>query len=68
MKPTALSYLKQAMQIPRAKHVPEASAAIQKLWHSARQYEEQRGKESDQLMKLQRLYGILPPQLEQHLV
>ena len=65
----AQAYLKQILNIPRTGKIGEASAAIQKLEHLVRQYEEQRGgREIDPDLKLRRLYDILPAQLESHLV
>ena len=61
-------HLKMILSIPRAKDANEAVSIIQKLEEYIRKYEKNRDRELDEEIKVQRMYDILPANIEQHLI
>ena len=64
----AAQYLKIALGIPRAKSLAEASSTLQRLEEAVRKYEELGSKQFDSDVKLQRLFDIMPLDLEKHII
>ena len=64
----AAQYLKLALSIPRATSLADASSTIQRLEEAVRKYEELGAKPFDAGVKLQRLFDIMPQDLEKHVI
>ena len=61
-------HLKMILSIARAKDANEAVSNIQKLEEYIRKNEKNRDRELDEEIKVQRMYDILPANIEKHLI
>ena len=60
--------MKSILSIPRAKYGAEAATQIQKLEELISRYQRNKAKDFDEDIQVQKIYDILPPAVENHLV